>query len=163
MSYRERMCWISLAATIIAWSLFIRWAVAQSLTSPSLADRIGPVGGIALFIVVVLTGVPGIVGLFHRRAHLGDERERLARLTAESWSRKVLVVVLIIWVGLLVDRGGSVARLFDSQKVGTWSWLPAYVWVPNLIVNAGIGIAFALIGAEIVRLGSEVFLLRRGR
>lgn len=100
MSFREKMAWIQMLATLAAYGVYFTIAFSR-LASGHGQDLLGLFIGLTI-VVIILTGVPAaIVAMRTSKAEMrqADERERVIELKSAWYA--LMVLNGLLWVGVL--------------------------------------------------------------
>jgi len=139
MSFREKIAWVSLAGIAIAFAPYFALVAAYRGPAPVFPFYSGGllVAVTILTIVIVTAGSIGVALTNVREANAPkDERDRaIARAASASGYRILMPLLFVALVGTFLG------------------------WSAAALANAVLG---AIVLAEVVRCGTEVFLYRKG-
>jgi len=175
MSFREKLVWGQLVATLAIWGAYLFWVMTAWPAEGMWSDGIWPSGFVhetlttfilCLFLSILVSVVLALAtALLTPRAErlARDERERAARHRAGAWAFHLLWLWVVLETGRIAGLGGFFESIFRTASSPAPNQVLPGPWMANMVWDGAHWLLLALVGASIFRAGAELVLLRRGR
>jgi hypothetical protein len=175
MSFREKLVWGQLCATLAIWGGYLLWVRTAWPQRGMWSDGLWPTGFIehtlttfilCLFLSILVSAALALATRFltpkaERTAR--DERERAARHRAGAWAFTFLWLWLIAATWWIAGLGSFFEFIFHgASDPQSYQVLPG-LWMANMLWDAAHWMLLALVVSSVFRAVAELVLLRRGR
>jgi len=175
MSFREKLVWGQLSATLAIWGGYLLWVRTAWPQRGMWSDGLWPTGFIehtlttfilCLFLSILVSAALALAtGFLTPKAErtARDERERAARHRAGTWAFTFLWLCLIVAIFWIAGHGSFFEGIFRGASDPKPNQVLPGVWMANMIWDAAHWMLLALVVSSVFRAVAELVLLRRGR
>ncbi|PZO02926.1 MAG: hypothetical protein DCF28_08025 [Alphaproteobacteria bacterium] len=170
MSFREKLLWGQMVATLLIWVPFFVWARPTAREAIIYTARFEePLPGLLMLTIAASAIVSGAVFVMttfftpKTERAVSDEREQLA-LYRSTRLAYVLLCLLVVYLAFeAVMWGDFVGLIFRTSDNPVPNQVVPGPWMANMMMFHGIWVLAAFVGVTLFRIGAELFLLGRRR
>jgi hypothetical protein len=175
MSFREKLVWGQLCASLTIWGGYLLWVRIAWPRRGLWSDGIWPTGFIqhtlttfilCLFLSILVSAALALATRFltpKAERNARDERERAARQRAGAWAFNLLWLWLIAATCWIAGLGTFFEGIFRTAPNPAPSQVLPGSWMANMIWDAAHWMLLAVVVSSVFRAVAELVLLRRGR